>query len=119
MNSHDPQYMSLINTSRWRKLRALKLSAAPYCERCDKEFGITTLAVMVHHIEPIEKSHNYEEMKRRCYDANNLMSVCLQCHHDIHNSEGYHTAANQVQLKKDRAMAAFEKFCGKQNDDGV
>ena len=47
--SHNRLYISLINTQRWRALRAKTLGARPLCEVCLKE-GRVTPATEVHHV---------------------------------------------------------------------
>lgn len=70
----SPEYKS----TRWLKLRQLKLNHSPLCEHCLKE-GRTTAATLVHHIKPIEDGG---EM----YEYSNLMSLCTECHNKIHQS---------------------------------
>ena len=70
----SPEY----KTTRWLKLRQLKLNHSPLCEMCLKE-GKTTAAVLVHHIKPIEDGGSM-------YDYDNLMSLCSECHNKIHMS---------------------------------
>lgn len=104
--------MQLINTSRWRRLRAIHLSEHPWCQRCLEKWNIYISANCVHHIVPVESTHNHEAMEQLCYSSTNLMSLCSKCHHDIHNEEGYHTKTKQATLKTDRAMAAWQRLCG-------
>lgn len=81
--SKDKQYKHLINSQRWRSCRDRQLRLHPLCQRCEKE-GRIRLAEEVHHIRPIESVHDYMSMEALAYDMNNLMSVCCECHHDIH-----------------------------------
>lgn len=89
MSSKDPNYIRMINSSKWRKLRHYQLEKHPLCEMC-LTYNIATPASVVHHIEPVEDVHNYVEQHKRMFNTNNLMSLCSQCHSRIH--EGYHTA---------------------------
>lgn len=74
-------YKHLYNTRRWRELRLNYLMQNPICERC--KFN---LATEVHHIIPLSNANgNVERLHRLGYDPNNLMAVCTQCHHEIHN----------------------------------
>ena len=58
-------------------MRSLALARDGYqCVMCKRK-GITTLATMVHHIEPVKKAWN----KR--LDIDNLMSLCEACHNGI------------------------------------
>ena len=70
----SPEYKS----TRWEKLRKLKLNHSPLCELCQKQ-GLITPAVLVHHIKPIEDGGSM-------YDYDNLMSLCANCHNKIHES---------------------------------
>ena len=70
----SPEYKS----TRWLKLRQIKLNHSPLCEQCLKE-GRTTAATLVHHIKPIEEGG-------AMYDYSNLMSLCSECHNKIHQS---------------------------------
>ena len=43
------------------------------------------LADEVHHIVPIESVSDVKSMEMLAFDDTNLMSVCRECHHAIHN----------------------------------
>lgn len=88
--SHNRLYISLINTTRWRALRADALSARPLCEACLKE-GRVTPATEVHHVRPVESVSSYESMRSLAYDPNNLLCLCHACHADIHKGLMSHT----------------------------
>jgi len=64
----------------WRKVRGIKLKRNPLCERC-RSRGRTVAAAMVHHIVAIRKGG-------AAYDVENLMSVCVGCHDEIHREQG-------------------------------
>lgn len=81
--SRDARYISLINTTRWRKVRGLILSAEPLCQRC-RQRGKLTSAREVHHIVPLESISDPAEQERMAYAVSNLMSVCRDCHKAIH-----------------------------------
>ena len=81
--SRNLEYMKLINTWRWQKLRTAQLSDTPLCERCRSE-GRLTPATQVHHVVPVESTHDPVAMKNLAYDRANLMSVCEACHKAIH-----------------------------------
>lgn len=74
----------IYNTSHWRKLVAAKKMMSPLCERCLSE-GRTTATQEIHHIIPLKTCNgdlNY--LLQLAFDYDNLMSVCCQCHEDIH-----------------------------------
>ena len=75
----------IYNSSTWQKLRKSKLMECPLCERC-LERGITKPAEEVHHVKEISKGEDYYEMCDIAYDYRNLMSLCRDCHHEIHEN---------------------------------
>ena len=72
-------YNNVYNTAKWRKLRQAYLMQHPLCELCGK------VALEVHHITPISKGETELEMKELGFNPNNLMSLCEECHHKLHN----------------------------------
>ena len=76
-------YFDLLNTRRWRNLRAAYLAEHPLCEDCI-EAGRTTPAEEVHHVEEILSGEDYEEMAALAYDPANLRALCADCHHARH-----------------------------------
>ena len=74
----------LYNSTRWVKLRNGYLMQNPLCERCLKEDRVTA-AQEVHHIKPISTGKDDVEMMGLAYDPGNLMALCKECHHLIHN----------------------------------
>lgn len=77
-------YKYVYNTSRWRKLREAYLMLHPLCEICEKD-GKVNEATEVHHITPISYANDELEMKELGYNPNNLMALCEECHHKLHN----------------------------------
>lgn len=74
------------NTLRWRKLREAKLQDSPLCEIC-LEKGKVTPATEVHHIHHVADVGSFLEAMDVAFDYNNLMSLCTQCHQDLHARE--------------------------------
>nr|DAK18546.1 MAG TPA: HNH endonuclease [Caudoviricetes sp.]DAS01864.1 MAG TPA: HNH endonuclease [Caudoviricetes sp.] len=76
----------VYNTSRWRKLVAAKKMMNPLCERClARQEGERVKAVEeIHHIIPMSRAANELQILELGFDPSNLMSVCCQCHEDIH-----------------------------------
>lgn len=76
----DPELMAAAkfrSSSKWQKVRKLKLSESPLCEDPFKdhlETGATVLASQVHHIKSLAKYPEYG------LHLANLMSVCPKCH---------------------------------------
>jgi len=102
-NEHtDPRELrrKAYNNTTWRKLRDLYLHEHPLCERC-LEVGKITPAEDIHHKKsPFQKGEiNYYLL----LDKENLMSVCKQCHGEIHAAQQGHISAEQV-LKELEAL---------------
>ena len=74
---------SIYNSREWKELRIQKLRVNPLCERCEQH-GIVRSAHSVHHVVPIETAATMEEMRRLAFNPANLMSLCDECHHKIH-----------------------------------
>lgn len=74
----------IYRTSRWRKLRDLKIAEQPLCEMCLAE-GKTTIAEDVHHIQSFMSTTDPVKRKQLAFDYNNLMSICKKHHQMIHN----------------------------------
>lgn len=84
---HDKQgeIQKIYNTSIWQGLRNAYLMEHPLCENCLLLNRITP-AKEVHHIRPISCGKNIEQMKDIAFDSNNLMALCIKCHHEIHTN---------------------------------
>jgi 5-methylcytosine-specific restriction protein A len=74
---------TIYNSREWKELRIQKLRANPLCERCEQQ-GFARSAHSVHHITPIETAATMGEMRRLAFNPANLMSLCDECHHKIH-----------------------------------
>ena len=78
------------------------------CEMCLKD-GIYKPGVDVHHIRPVEQAKTVEGpdgMRARCYDPNNVMLLCVQCHIKVHQDMRTHTK-EKVAENKARARQRF------------
>lgn len=81
----DRRYRELIDSPRWRALRARKLAAQPLCEECLKR-GRYRQADEVHHIRPILSGRSREARERLAFSPDNLESVCRDCHVSLHRA---------------------------------
>jgi 5-methylcytosine-specific restriction endonuclease McrA len=81
------------NNTTWRKLREVYFHEHPLCEKC-LETGKITAAEDVHHKKSPFK--NGEINYNLLLDKNNLMSVCKQCHAEIHNKQNGNITAADV-----------------------
>lgn len=83
-NLYDEERRKIYKSTRWRKLRELKIAQQPLCEMCLKE-GKTTIAEDVHHIESFMSTDDKVLRIALAYDYENLMSICKTHHQMIHN----------------------------------
>lgn len=83
----DKDYIKLIHTSRWLRLRRDILTAHPLCERCQAE-GYVEAATEVHHRTPVEYGVTYAEKSRLMFDPQNLCALCHKCHVKTHTEMG-------------------------------
>jgi len=72
----------VYQTERWKRLRLGKLHSQPTCEICDAR-GIISLAVDVHHADSVT-NYDGEMLLYKAYDADNLVSLCKECHAWLH-----------------------------------
>lgn len=73
----------VYNTSRWRKLRELKLQLSPCCEICGSIENLN-----VHHItSPFGGYLAPDVYDTLAYDINNLQTLCAECHQKLHNGK--------------------------------
>lgn len=71
----DPRFARFYGSTDWKRLSKAKMADAGYrCEDCG------TIAVEVHHIDPIQTDSGWE----RRLDWGNLKAVCLDCHNKAH-----------------------------------
>lgn len=98
---HGVLYQQLINSRKWRQLRAEKLAANPLCERHLKE-GKVVAASVVHHIVEVESGHNEAECRALAYSWANLQSLCRECHAAIHRDRGSHTRKAHQEREQQR-----------------
>lgn len=101
-----PDYVRLMNSRAWRRLRRTYLSQHPLCEDCllvDR----TTPAREVHHIRPIESEAGRPEMmKTLALDPANLRALCATCHQEAHRL----LASSSKAVAKERAKDALDSF---------
>lgn len=84
-DSYNRERRRIYNTTRWRRLRALKQAAAPLCELCLQQ-GRITPAEDIHHRTSFMTAPTRQQREQLAYDWQNLMSLCKQCHQKLHNS---------------------------------
>ena len=107
--SRNPIYIKLINSSRWKQLRADKLKANPVCEGCEPN-NKSTLATEVHHVIPVESVASSAEMERLMFSWMNLESVCHPCHVEIHRQAFSHSKEAIQANNKRNTQRFLDKF---------
>lgn len=112
--SRNKDYQRLLNTKRWKELRAWKLQQNPLCEMCQAE-GYVRAAVDVHHIRPVESAHSVSEMEQLCYDPGNLMALCIPCHVKVHKEMGKGTKANH----KERCSQSLARWIARNRGEAA
>ena len=96
----------MLNSRRWRRLRAAYLSTHPVCEDCE-ENGRTTIATEVHHIRPIETCAGRAlDMQELAFNPCNLRALCKACHIEAHRV----LHSNSLSSSKERARAELTAF---------
>ena len=116
MYRHSTTYNRLINSTRWRAIRAQQLAEHPFCELCAKK-GVyyQTGATEVHHIIPVDSARTEEEAERLAYDTSNLMSLCHKCHSDLHKAEHSHSCKSH-QKRAEEELARWIEGVTKSNN---
>ena len=120
----------IYNSKEWKQLRAEKLRSQPLCEMCIKKGieagvpgGYIRSAHCVHHIVPIETATTLEDMRRLAINCelSDLMSLCDQCHAEIHKQEHSHAKATVQQREASRherwKNRMIERFTNKKDEN--
>lgn len=104
----DRNYIKLINTQRWRRIRASVLEESPFCEDC-MAAGRVSMAMEVHHIIPLESVRDYRRMEELAYDRCNLVALCVPCHKARHKE----LRSNGKEEKKKRDTQTVRNFASR------
>ena len=96
------------NSGDWKKVRTQKITQDPLCERC-KENGRITLAQSIHHIKSPFNYKNQTIDIDLALDIDNLLSVCNQCHGEIHEEQ----RKSSEDLKVSKNKMTFGGFMSK------
>ena len=102
-------YVDIINSRKWQRLRNEYLGYHPLCERCERD-GRIKPATDVHHIKPIQSKTTIEEMTALAFDANNLMALCYQCHHLIHLEMKSNSIEHKKQIIQEETNDSIKKL---------
>lgn len=117
MTAPRDRYHKMLNTTRWRKLRALHLARHPFCADCAAE-GVVTPATEVHHIRPVSMERDPARMERLAFDAGNLAGLCHACHVKRHERMGKGTAEENARRQRAEADLFARRFYGTQTPGG-
>ena len=113
--SKDEDYRRLLTSYRWLRLRQLKLSRNPLCERCEAE-GYVTAATEVHHVIPVEEGVTSLDKERLCYDMGNLRSLCHACHVRTHTESGRCGKAAALDRRERQRRTIFSRLFGEREE---
>lgn len=119
---YRPEHMRMLNNKRWAETKSIvnarSKGLCEWCIRDGQEYGRKTgnakLArtgwlkpgVDCHHLIPFESAKTQAEMERLCYDPNNCVLLCIQCHVKAHKELMSKTKA-KVQERREQA---FERW---------
>lgn len=113
--SRNPIYIKMINSARWKRLRAEKLRSNPLCEVCDSN-GCSTLATEVHHVRPCESEATERGIESLMFNRFNLQALCHACHAEIHR-QMFSQSKESVQANQKRATERFvDRFLKDDNE---
>lgn len=107
----DADYVALMNSTRWRRLRAYVLSRRPLCDSC-LAVGRITGATEVHHVIPVETGLTRSDKEALAYDAHNLRPLCHACHVAVHTAMGRSGKEAARKRREERREAERRKLFG-------
>ena len=90
-------------------MRLKKLQAQPLCECCQDKDKITP-ATEVHHVTPVETVTTIEQMETLMFEYSNLMSVCHECHKNIHAEMFSHSKENVKRANERRTKRFTDRY---------
>ena len=109
------EYRRLINSARWRRLRAEVLAESPLCPRC-AQAGLVRSAAEVHHIVPVESGPTPAARERLAYSRTNLTALCRNCHAEVHREMLKGSAAETRRRAAEESAAFMERMFGSSLD---
>lgn len=81
---NNPNIAKKYKSKRWQRLRQLKITINPLCERCLKN-GIYNATEIIHHKDYVtDKNYNDDNI---FFNIDNLESLCFDCHQKEHFAE--------------------------------
>ena len=109
---HSKMYVKLMNSREWREIRTAKLNLNPLCEVCARK-GYVRAANTVHHIREVESGKTEQECRQLAFAFANLMSVCREHHHELHNDMRYHSRQAHQERNTERLRQWVARHGGK------
>ena len=107
--SQDNDYRRMLHSGEWQRLRALKLAQSPQCEICAANRRYR-MATEVHHRAPVLSAPDAMSRHALFFDIGNLMSLCHECHVEIHRLAGKNTKGESQKRTGDRLAAFTERY---------
>lgn len=111
MSRNGSRYHRLLNTARWRSIRAAVISSQPFCADCALE-GLLVPTEEVHHIVPVDEGATPEVMTALAYDRANMVGLCHDCHVRRHKEMRSHRKGLAAERASRQAKAFWERFGG-------
>lgn len=105
----DKDYIKLIHSTAWLRLRKNILTAHPLCQECQKE-GRIEAATEVHHVRPVEEAVSYMDKRQRMYDPHNLQALCHACHVKVHTAIGRSGREATKKRNREQTKQVIKKF---------
>lgn len=109
MRRRSEAYRRLIQSGRWRQLRARVLAESPLCADCLAR-GLSRSAAEVHHVTPVETGPTPEARERLAFERGNLVGLCHRCHVERHRELGKNSAAVNAGRHHDEARGWLERM---------
>jgi len=95
---HSNQSYRYYHSRQWGLLRNYYITTHPLCEQCLAN-GISREAEEVHHIKEFMSGETDADRWQLLLDETNLMSVCRDCHMQIH---GERHSAKYKEIKEEK-----------------
>lgn len=110
--SRSKAYQKLLNSKRWKLLRAQYREAHPLCERCLAE-GRVSATVDIHHKTPVESAKTDYDMQQLCFNPDNLQALCISCHRAEHERLRSNTKEGHQARESDRLQRWLDRHIKK------
>ena len=106
--SKDKDYIRMIHSARWLRLRNERIREHPFCEWCRRD-GRINYATEVHHLTPVESARNPSEKERLMFSPFNIVALCHECHTQAHK-EMRSKSREETQRRNQKELERFKKM---------